>query len=203
MRLPLALTSVLLALSTAPLAAQTVHTSPVELVDSMPATPGLIISKAVLTPPVARGVAVRPCGRIGELYAYAAMRAAERDPGVFRCAVSYAGVSDLRAMVRYDSRFLYSGVRNDWMRKQAPDLAAVPPINAVARFSTPLLMIHGTKDRVVPVKQSRGLAQKLKAAGKPATYIEQPEADHHFSRAEYRLQFLQALDEFLRTHNPV
>jgi acetyl esterase/lipase len=151
-----------------------------------------------------RGVAdpKRAC-IVGASYGgYAAMRAAERDPGLFRCAVSYAGVSDLKAMVRYDSRFLYSGVRSDWMRKQAPDLAAVSPINAVPRFSTPLLMVHGAKDRVVPVKQSRGLAQKLKAAGKPATYIEQPEADHHFSRAEDRLQFLRALDDFLKTHNP-
>ena len=88
------------------------------------------------------------------------------------------------------------------MRKQAPDLAAVSPINSVPRFATPLMMVHGGKDRVVPVKQSRGLAQKLKAAGKSAAYIEQPEADHHFSRAEDRLQFLKELDDFLKTHNP-
>jgi dipeptidyl aminopeptidase/acylaminoacyl peptidase len=105
-------------------------------------------------------------------------------------------------MMRYDSRFLYSGARGDWMRRQAPDLAAVSPINAVSRFSTPLLMLHGAKDQVVPVKQSRSLAQKLKAAGKPATYIEQPQADHHFSRAEDRLHFLQALEAFLKAHNP-
>lgn len=88
------------------------------------------------------------------------------------------------------------------MRKQAPDLAAVSPINAVARFSTPLLLVHGAKDRVVPVAQSRNLAQKLKAAGKPVTYIEQPKGDHHFTRMEDRLTFLQALDAFLKEHNP-
>ena len=133
---------------------------------------------------------------------YAAMRAAERDPGVFRCAVSFAGVADLKAMLRYDSRFLYSGVRGDWMREQAPNLAAVSPMNAIQRFSTPLLIVHGAKDRVVPVKQSRGLANKLKAAGKSVTYIEQPDADHYFSRAEDRLQFLKALEAFLEAHNP-
>ena len=133
---------------------------------------------------------------------YAAERAAERDSGMFRCAVSYAGVSDLKAMLRYDSRFLYAGARGDWMRKQAPDLAGVSPINAVARFSTPLLLVHGAKDRVVPVAQSRNLAQKLKAAGKAVTYIEQPKGDHHFTRMEDRLTFLQALEAFLKEHNP-
>lgn len=133
---------------------------------------------------------------------YAAERSAERDPGAFRCAVSYAGVSDLKAMKAYDSQFLYAGARADWLKKQAPDLAAVSPINAVARFSTPLLLVHGAKDRVVPVKQSRHLARKLKDAGKAVTYIEQPLADHHFSRQEDRLQFLEALDAFLKEHNP-
>jgi dipeptidyl aminopeptidase/acylaminoacyl peptidase len=88
------------------------------------------------------------------------------------------------------------------MREQAPDLAAVSPINAIQRFSTPLLIVHGAKDRVVPVKQSRGLANKLKAAGKFVTYVEQPQADHYFSRAEDRLQFLRALEAFLKAHNP-
>jgi dipeptidyl aminopeptidase/acylaminoacyl peptidase len=46
------------------------------------------------------------------------------------------------------------------------------------------------------------LAQKLKAAGKDVTYIVQPEADHHFSRMEDRLEFLKALEAFLAKHNP-
>lgn len=37
---------------------------------------------------------------------YAAMCATQRGGGLYRCAVSYAGVSDLAAMRRYDSRFL-------------------------------------------------------------------------------------------------
>lgn len=133
---------------------------------------------------------------------YAAFRAAERDPTLYRCAVSFAGVSDLNAMRRYDSRFLYSGARRDWLKRQAPDLAAVSPINNPAGFGTPLLVVHGVKDRVVPVRQSRTLVQRLKRAGKPVDYIEQPLADHHFSREQDRLEFLKALESFLAKHNP-
>ncbi|MFV0625082.1 alpha/beta hydrolase family protein [Sphingomonas sp. ac-8] len=133
---------------------------------------------------------------------YAALRAAERDPKLFRCAVSFAGVSDLNAMRRYDGRFLFSGVRSDWLKKQAPDLAAVSPLNDPEGFGIPVLLVHGVKDRVVPVKQSRMMAQRLQRAGKPVDYLEQPLADHHFSREQDRLEFLQALETFLAKHNP-
>jgi dipeptidyl aminopeptidase/acylaminoacyl peptidase len=133
---------------------------------------------------------------------YAAMRAAQRDGVSYRCAVAYAGVSDLNRMQNHNRNFLGGGARKDWLRMQAPDLKTVSPINFPESFSVPLLLVHGKKDRVVPPVQSRAMAQKLKAAGKDVTYIEQPLADHHFSRSEDRLEFLKALEAFLAEHNP-
>lgn len=133
---------------------------------------------------------------------YAAMRAAQRDPTKFRCAVSYAGVSDLGSMMRYDGRFLYHGTRSDWMKDQAPDYAAVSPINFAGNFGVPILLMHGKKDRRVQVKQSREMAEKLKQAGKTYIYIEQPLGDHHFSREQDRLEFLTQLEAFLAKYNP-
>ncbi|WP_343528724.1 S9 family peptidase [Sphingomonas sp.] len=133
---------------------------------------------------------------------YAAMRAAQRDGGLYRCAVSYAGVSDLQAMKRYDSRFLFSKTREDWLHKQAPDYRAVSPRFGAASMTMPLLIVHGKADKRVPVNQSRMMVAALKAAGKPVNYIEQPLADHHFTRAEDRLEFLKAMAAFLAEHNP-
>ena len=133
---------------------------------------------------------------------YAALRAASRGGSIYRCAVSYAGVPDLNAIVRYDGRFFNSGSAKDWMRRQAPDLRAVSPINHASAFDIPALIMHGKKDRRVPVSQSRDMAEKLQKAGKDHVYIEQPEGDHHFSREADRLQFLQELEAFLKKHNP-
>ncbi|MCP3731934.1 S9 family peptidase [Sphingomonas sp. MG17] len=133
---------------------------------------------------------------------YAAMRAAQRDGAKYRCAVSYAGVSDLNRMLGHQRNFLFSGSRTDWLREQAPDLKGVSPVNFPEDVSIPLLLMHGEKDRVVPIVQSRVLAQKLKAASKDVTYVVQKEGDHHFSRAEDRLEFLKALEAFLAKHNP-
>ena len=137
---------------------------------------------------------------------YAAMRAAQRDGAKYRCAVSYAGVSDLSAMMRYDRRFLNHGGRSDWLSRQAPNFAAVSPVNFAGQFSTPILLMHGKKDRRVQVTQSREMAEKLKSAGKAPgkdfIYVEQPLGDHFFSREADRLDFLKRLDAFLKDHNP-
>ena len=133
---------------------------------------------------------------------YAAMRAAQRDGSRYRCAVSYAGVSDLNRMLRFNGNFLGAGARQDWLRQQVGDLKGVSPLNFPEQFSTPILIVHGKKDRTVPVSQSRLMAKRLKEAGKNATYIEQPEGDHHFTREADRLEFLKALEDFLAKYNP-
>lgn len=140
---------------------------------------------------------------IGASYGgYAAMRAAQRDPTIYRCAVSYAGVSDLPRFRRYDSQFLNSGARSDWLKLQAIDFRTVSPIFTPEKSAIPLLLVHGKEDTVVPIAQSREMAERLRAAGRDVTYIEQRLGDHHFTRSEDRLEFLRAMQLFLDKHNP-
>lgn len=133
---------------------------------------------------------------------YAAMRAAQRDGALFRCAISYAGVSDLAAIVRFDRDSFYGKEYVSYFKDKAPDFNAVSPLRFPEQFSIPILIMHGKNDLRVPVAQSRNMAAKLKAAGKDHIYIEQPLGDHHFSRAEDRLQFLKEMESFLAKHNP-
>ncbi len=133
---------------------------------------------------------------------YAALRGAQRDGALYRCAISYAGVSDLSAMMRYDGKFLNGRTHRDGWKESAPDLRAVSPVNYAATFNAPVLIMHGKTDLRVPVAQSREMAERLKAAGKPVRYIEQREGDHHFSREADRLQFLEEVEAFLKAHNP-
>lgn len=144
----------------------------------------------------------RVCIVGGSYGGYAAMRAAQRDGALYRCAVSFAGVSDLERLRQYDGRFLGGGFVVDKFKQQAPDLKLVSPLYFADQVSIPILLVHGKEDKRVPVKQSRLFADKLTAAGKDVTYIEQKLGDHHFSREADRLEFLQALEAFLKTHNP-
>ncbi len=133
---------------------------------------------------------------------YAAMRATQRDADHYRCAISYAGVSDLKRLSRSSYGQLFGAKSKAWIKRQAPDLSSVSPINTPQASKIPLLLVHGRKDRRVDVSHSRDLAKALTRAQRDVTYIEQPEADHFFSREADRLEFLKAMEAFLARHNP-
>ncbi len=144
----------------------------------------------------------RVCMVGGSYGGYAAMRAAHRNPEIYKCAMSYAGVSDLSAMIRYDRRYLGSKWGRTWVKEQAPDLKGVSPINHVKDVKVPMLIMHGKRDRRVKVNQSRNFAKALKKAGKDVRYVEQPEGDHYFSLEADRVQFLQEMEAFLAKNIP-
>jgi dipeptidyl aminopeptidase/acylaminoacyl peptidase len=135
---------------------------------------------------------------------YAALAGATIDTGVYRCAVSVAGPSDLRRMIgrvrdasfKYWTRFM--GVENE----RDPKLAEISPATLAHKVSIPLLMIHGKDDSVVPVEQSELMAEALRKAGKPYDLVIQKGADHWLSRGDTRLQTLEATVGFLEKHNP-
>jgi dipeptidyl aminopeptidase/acylaminoacyl peptidase len=139
---------------------------------------------------------------------YAAMAGPTLDPGVYRCAVAYAGISDMRKFTpwvrdqngdgseRYVIRFLGAESARD------PSLAAISPAAHVDRVTVPMLLIHGKDDTVVPIGQSRIMADALRSAGKPVELIELNSTDHWLSRGDTRLAMLQATVAFLEKNNP-
>ncbi len=133
---------------------------------------------------------------------YAALRAAQRDGALYRCAISYAGVSNVAAMSRYDQRTIAGNSARAYWKESAPNSEQVSPVRNAKDFSAPVLIMHGKNDLRVPVSQSRDMANKLKTEGKTYRYVEQPLGDHHFSRTEDRLQFLNEMDAFLAKYNP-
>jgi dipeptidyl aminopeptidase/acylaminoacyl peptidase len=83
-----------------------------------------------------------------------------------------------------------------------PKLAAISPAAHAKNVSIPILLVHGRDDTVVPLEQSRFMAEALKDAGKSYELVVQPGADHWLSRGDTRLQTLQAVVTFLEKHNP-
>lgn len=144
----------------------------------------------------------RACVIGGSYGGYVAMRAAERNPDIYRCAVSFAGVSDLSEMIKFDRNFIGGLGTSEYWRERAEDINGVSPINHAARTGIPILVIHGKKDRRVPFAQSKTYVDKLRKAGKPVEFFVQPEGDHYFSREEDRLTFLTQMEAFLDKYNP-
>ena len=139
---------------------------------------------------------------------YAALAGVTVESGVYRCAVSVAGLSDLRRFrkwtiankagltQRYWDRFMGAADQND------PALIAISPIEHVAAVTVPVLLVHGRDDTVVPYEQSDVMLSALKRAGKSVTLVTMKHEDHWLSRSETRLQMLQATVDFLKANNP-
>jgi len=96
---------------------------------------------------------------------YAALWGAVRNPDRYRCAVSWAGVSDLDNLMKYD-RKSFSAIRyfREWRAKvagDAKDLSAVSPIKYADKLKIPVFISHGENDARVPVKQSHLMVDAL------------------------------------------
>ena len=145
---------------------------------------------------------------IGSSYGgYAALWGALRNPERYRCAASFAGVSDLPRQLKYQVTFRISKrYRKDWRRivqgGETFDLRTVSPLHSVARLTVPVLLMHGDDDQRVPFDQSRLFADKLKAAGKTYEFYPLKGEGHGFSTSANQQIWLDRLEAFLARHNP-
>jgi dienelactone hydrolase len=149
----------------------------------------------------------RVCIVGGSYGGYAALAGVTLDTGVYRCAVSVAGISDLRVFRTYMGSRESIGQRH-WDRyigitdRHDPAVNAISPIEHVTAVDAPVLLIHGRDDSVVPYEQSELMWNALKHAGKPVEFVTLKHEDHWLSSGETRLQMLEASVAFLRKNNP-
>ncbi len=140
---------------------------------------------------------------------YAALAGVTLDPGVYRCAVSVAGVSDLKRMLAWEkegeSRHVGSRYWDRYMGVAGPDdpaLDAISPIKHIDSVNVPVLLIHGKDDTVVPYEQSEVMLKALTKANKKVDLVTMKKEDHWLSRGETRLLMLQSSIAFLKANNP-
>jgi len=141
---------------------------------------------------------------------YAALAGATLEQGVYRCAVSVAGISDLAQMMKWEGGggVDVSRINRFWDRywgvsgRTDPLLDTISPIKHVDAVQIPILLIHGRDDTVVPFEQSQLMFDALKRQKKDVELVALKKEDHWLSGSETRLQMLQATVAFLRAHNP-
>ena len=123
-----------------------------------------------------------------------------------KCVVDQFGPSDLLAMADYPSRIDHnapdspeSELIGGAIQEHKDKARAASPITYISRDDPPFLIFHGTEDPLVPLNQSERLAEALKAAGVPCTFVKVVGAGHGgFRTPEVGRRIRQFLDKHLR-----
>ena len=145
---------------------------------------------------------------IGSSYGgYASLWGATRNPERYRCAASFAGVTDLGRQLKYQIDFKISKrYRRDWRRtvqgKDDFDPHTVSPLYNIAQLKVPVLLAHGDSDQTVPYRQSKLYVDALKKAGKSVEFYSYEDEGHGFSKPGTLKDWLDRLDVFLKRYNP-
>ena len=76
--------------------------------------------------------------------------------------------------------------------------ALISPVTHVSKDSAPILLMHGTQDRTVPIAQSELLLAKYKTAGASAEFIKVEGAPHAFWNGQWFDETMKHADDFFR-----
>jgi dipeptidyl aminopeptidase/acylaminoacyl peptidase len=131
---------------------------------------------------------------------YAAAMAAVKTPDLFRCAISFAGVTNLKKLVINSRKYTNNKFVKNQIGDDMADLEARSPYYQAKKVKIPILFLHGEDDRIVDVEQSRMMVDELKNLDKPVEYIELEMGDHYLSIQRNRHVAFKAMGLFLKTH---
>jgi dipeptidyl aminopeptidase/acylaminoacyl peptidase len=131
---------------------------------------------------------------------YAAAMGAIKTPELFKCAISFAGVMNLKELV-HDYRNSYFRIQIEkQLGEDSDDLKARSPYYLAEKVNIPILLAHGEDDRRVKIEQSQEMFEELQELGKDVSYLELKHGDHYLSVQKNRHQLFTAMEKFLTTH---
>jgi acetyl esterase/lipase len=108
-----------------------------------------------------------------------------------QAVIDFCGVSDLlelpgrESIIKFDSADSCTGKFLGKAIPEAKDLArAASPVTYISKDDPPFLIVHGTKDNLVPYDQATELHDALQKAGVSATMLTGKGGGHVFAHAE-------------------
>ncbi|MBB3224713.1 alpha/beta hydrolase family protein [Pseudoduganella umbonata] len=134
---------------------------------------------------------------------YAAMTLASREPGLFKCAVGYAGAYDLKLLLEGDDVKRSKTFTSYWRRYIGDDVKELDRISPALHADTikaPVLLIHGGKDKITPKEHAFRMRDALAKAGRPPEWYYVDYEWHGFYDTENQVEVYRRLETFLAKH---
>lgn len=139
---------------------------------------------------------------------YAVLMGLIRNPELYKCGISWVGVSDIN--------LLYSATWGDIAggnyakygmpllvgdpEKDAAQLKATSPLEQAARLKSPLILAYGAADVRVPLVHGRRFYDAVKDHNKDVDYIVYTEEGHGWRLLKNNVDFWTRSEKFLETH---
>lgn len=124
---------------------------------------------------------------------YAAMVAAVRPNGLYKCAIAGAGVSDL-------TRIRDSLLNNPYTREAQRDtINGLSPAAVANTISIPIMLYHGERDQTAPIEHSEWFVDKARSSGQDVQFNRLTDYGHGnaWTRA-IMAQQLRLIDDYFR-----
>lgn len=136
---------------------------------------------------------------------YSALVALSSTPDLFACGIDISGPSDLLGWLKARTAsyvghksFFYTRVGNP--DTDADMLRAQSPLFAADRIRSPLLIVQGGHDRLVPNADVERIVAVLKGNGVPCEYMYFPDEGRGLSKPANRLAFGATAERFLERY---
>ena len=140
---------------------------------------------------------------------YAVMAGITKTPDLYKCAVNYVGVTDMKLL--FTERPKVWEIWDEQQKVEIGDyetekeyLDEVSPINLVDRIKTPLYIVHGKLDWRVDIKHAEVLRKELKKVGKKEGedyfWMVKGDEGHGFVKPENNLELYSELEKFYATY---
>lgn len=149
----------------------------------------------------------RICIYGGSYGGYAAMWGLAKTPDLYRCGISFAGVSDIEYMFSDWSDRMWSKVSREMMRhrignakEDSARFAEVSPLQQAARIKAPVLLMHGSFDRRVPISHAEKMKRALERNKKAVEMEVFDEAGHGLHFVKHQNRYYERMLEFLARH---
>ena len=136
----------------------------------------------------------------GSYGGYAALMGAATSD-LYKCSVSFAGVSDLLYLLDGSRRYGgEEGLRILLGDKSRSELKEISPVNLADQIKIPVLLVQGDDDSRVLLKHGEAMRDAMEETGVDYIYIQQEDSDHFLTLKKNRLQFFEETEKFLQKH---
>jgi dipeptidyl aminopeptidase/acylaminoacyl peptidase len=138
---------------------------------------------------------------------YATLMGLINDPGLYKCGIDWAGVTDIKLLYTGHWSFV-SDISSTYKEYGMPDLvgdpvkdaaqlAATSPLLQAARITQPLLLAYGGADKRVPLYHGKKFYEAVKLTNRDVEWVEYEDEGHGWAVPKNRVDFWSRVEKFL------